>query len=210
VRVRLRHNVHHIAPQDDGSHAIVLVGGEIVTANTVYNTTFADINLLHARSGFAPLPIRSEVFLHFLLRLPSEYAKIGVAVIRGRFASALPSTSRGAHLLAAAAFRRMEMSDTVSLSEYVDARQIDKTHAEAIRECSAYLPVLRDAVYAGHVIGTRAAFIDVATNETTSRVTPMLDFTGIRNYHVILGGKVTCLFEALEPALASVPGVMGG
>jgi glycine/D-amino acid oxidase-like deaminating enzyme len=210
VAVRLRRNVHHIAPQDDGSHAIVMNGGEIVTATTVYNTTFADINLLHARSRFAPVPIRSEVFLHFLLRLPAAYTTIGIAVIRGRFASALPSTSRGAHLLAAAAFRRMEVSDTVPLSEYVEDRQIDKTHAEAIRECSAYLPVLRDAVYQGHVIGTRAAFIDVATNETTSRVTPILDFTGIKNYHVILGGKVTCLFEALEPALAGVTGVAGG
>jgi hypothetical protein len=54
------------------------------------------------------------------------------------------------------------------------------------------------------VIGTRAAFIDTTTGETTSRVTPLLDFAGIGGYHVILGGKVPCLFEALEPAIAGI------
>jgi glycine/D-amino acid oxidase-like deaminating enzyme len=204
VEVQLSRNVRHITPQRDGSHVIVLDDGSVLTAGTVYNTTFADMNPLHDRSSFVRVPIRCEVFLHFLLRLPPEYARLGVAVIRGRFASALPSTSRGGHLLAAAAFRRMEISDTVSLSEEVEDRQIGKTYAEAIRECSKYLPALREAVYRGHVIGTRAAFIDIRTGETTSRVTPLLHFAGIRNYHVILGGKVPCLFEALEPALAGI------
>jgi glycine/D-amino acid oxidase-like deaminating enzyme len=206
ITVRLSQHVDRVAPRDDGSHALVLAGGETVIATTVYNTTFADINSLHDRSGLARVPIRCEVFLHFLLHLPARFARVGIAVIRGRFASALPSTSRGGHLLAAAAFRRMVMSDTESLSEYVEERQIDKTQAEAIRECSHYLPALREAEYRGHVIGTRAAFIDLRTNETTSRVTPLLDFAGLPNYHVILGGKVTCLFEALEPALAGVRG----
>lgn len=204
VEVRLSRNVHHVTPQDDGSHVLVMQDNEVMSAGVVYNTTFADINPLHDRSRFVRVPIRCEVFLHFLLHLPPEYERIGIAAIRGRFASALPSLSRGGHLLAAAAFRRMEISDTVSLSEYIDERQIDKTRTEAIRECSKYLPVLRDAVPAGHVVGTRAAFIDIRTGETTSRVAALLDFAGIRNYHVILGGKVPCLFEALEPALAGV------
>jgi glycine/D-amino acid oxidase-like deaminating enzyme len=202
VQVRLSTDVHTIEPGDP--HSIVLADGRTITAAVVYNTTFADINPMHTRSGFARVPIRCEVFLHFRLDLPAEYTDIGVAVIRGRFASALPSSARGGHLLAAAAFRRLEMSDTVSLSEYVDERQIDKTQAEALRECSTYLPVLREAVCKGHVIGTRAAFIDTATGETTSRVTPLLDFAGITGYHVILGGKVPCLFEALEPAIAGI------
>ena len=205
VEVRLSRTVRHITPRGDGSHRIVLDDGEVITAGTVYNTTFADLNPLHERSLFVRVPIRCEVFLHFLLQLPSEYAHLGVAVIRGRFASVLPSTARGGHLLAAAAYRRMAISDTVSLSEDVEARQIDKIHAEAIDDCAKYLPVLRDAAYAGHVIGTRAAFIDIRTGETTSRVTPLLHFAGIRNYHVILGGKVPCLFEALAPAMAGVP-----
>jgi glycine/D-amino acid oxidase-like deaminating enzyme len=205
VEVRLSQNVLRVEPHGDGPHAIMLAGGETVLAGTVYNATFADINDLHARSGLDPVPIRSEVFLHFLLDLPEEFTEIGLAVIRGRFASVLPSTARAGHLLAAAAFRRMEMSEeSVSLSEYVEEWQIDKTRTEAFIECAEYLPVLRRATNRGHVIGTRAAFIDAAINDTTSRVTPLLDFSGIPNYHVILGGKVTCLFEALDPALAGV------
>jgi glycine/D-amino acid oxidase-like deaminating enzyme len=205
VEVRLSQNVRHLEPRGDGPHAIVLAEGETVLAGTVYNATFADINDLHARSGLDRVPIRSEVFLHFLLDLPEEFTEIGLAVIRGRFASVLPSTARAGHLLAAAAFRRMEISEeSVSLSEYVEEWQIDKTRTEAFLECAEYLPVLRRATNRGHVIGTRAAFIDAAINDTTSRVTPLLDFSGIPNYHVILGGKVTCLFEALEPALAGV------
>jgi hypothetical protein len=63
--------------------------------------------------------------------------------------------------------------------------------------------VLEQARYLGHVVGTRAAFI-ASSGETTSRVTPILGFSGIENYHVILGGKVACLFEAQEPALQGV------
>jgi glycine/D-amino acid oxidase-like deaminating enzyme len=204
VEVRLSHSVHRVEPRDDGSVAVVLDSGRVLVGAFVYNVAFADINELHERSQLPDVPIRREVFLHFLLDLRPAYVRAAVSVIRGPFASIMPSRFRGGHLLAAAAYRRIETSDTVSLSEYIDDGRIDKVCAEAIDTCSAYLPALRRAVYMGHVIGTRAAVIDPACGETTSRVTTLLDFAGAENYHVVLGGKVGCLFEAHVPALAGI------
>jgi hypothetical protein len=170
----------------------------------VFNAAFADINELHQRSHLAEMPMRREVFLHFLLGLPPAYADAAMTVIRGPFASVMPSRFRGGHLLAAAAYRRIDVSDTVPLSEQLEQSRIDKIRDEAMEACSAFIPALRDSVYMGHVIGTRAAVLDAEGRETTSRVTPLLTFTGIENYHVILGGKVGCLFEARLPALEGV------
>nr|WP_157528101.1 FAD-dependent oxidoreductase [Kibdelosporangium sp. MJ126-NF4]CTQ91492.1 D amino acid oxidase (DAO) family (EC 1.4.3.3) [Kibdelosporangium sp. MJ126-NF4] len=202
VDVRLSHGVNRVVPRGDGSHDLVMADGTVITAGIVFNAAFADINPLHDRSSFPRVPMRAELFLHFLVGLPDVYRNLGLTVIRGQFASLLPC--RSGHLLAAAAFRRLETSDSVSLSEHVDLRRVSKTHAEAVRECARYLPVLNEAVYRGHVVGTRVAFIDVLTGETTSRVTPLVDFGGVAGYHVVLGGKVPCLFEALEPVLAVV------
>ncbi|HEU5109034.1 MAG TPA: FAD-dependent oxidoreductase, partial [Micromonosporaceae bacterium] len=50
VAVRLSAAVRRVVPQDDGSHAVLLTDGSVVSAGTVYNATFADINPLHDRS----------------------------------------------------------------------------------------------------------------------------------------------------------------
>jgi glycine/D-amino acid oxidase-like deaminating enzyme len=201
VEVRLSHDVRRIVPRGDGSHLVVVANGVALVAGSVYNTTFADINALHNRCGFAHVPIRCEVFLHFLLRLPPVHARAAITVIRGPFASLMPSMFRGGHLLAAAGYRKLRSSDLGPPSEHLYAEIGEKIYTDAVEHCSTFLPVLREAVPRGNVIGTRAAFIDLATGETTSRVTALLDFAGITNYHVIVGGKVGCLFEARDPAL---------
>jgi glycine/D-amino acid oxidase-like deaminating enzyme len=204
VEVRLSQNVRRVEPRDTGGNAVVLDDGEVITAITVYNTAFAGINPLHDRSGLSHVPMRCEVFLHFLLRFPTEYERVAASVIRGYFASVMPSTFRRGHLLAAAAFRRLRTSDNLPPSEHIEEHLINKIYTESVEACSAYLPGLRRAGYLGHVIGTRVACVEPVSGEVTSRVTPGLDFDGVKNYHVILGGKVACLFEALEPALRGV------
>ncbi|HKT04726.1 MAG TPA: FAD-dependent oxidoreductase [Rugosimonospora sp.] len=201
VRVRTAQRVLRVAPRDGGGVTVLLADGTAIGAGTVYNTAFAGINPLHERSGLSHVPMRCEVFLHFLLGMPAEYGNVGTSVIRGYFASLLPSSFRGGHLLAAAAYRRIRARDGLPPSEHIDEYLIEKVYGEALAGCSGYLPGLRDAAYLGHVIGTRVACIDQVSGEVTSRVTPVLDFDGVPGYHVILGGKVTCLFEALEPAL---------
>ncbi|ONI70853.1 hypothetical protein ALI144C_50630 [Actinosynnema sp. ALI-1.44] len=202
VDVRLGHGVNRVVPRDDGSHDLVMADGTVITAGVVYNATFADINPLHDRSCFPRVPLRTEVFLHFLVGVPDSCHDAGLVVIRGPFASLMPSNA--GHVLAATGLRTMATSDTESLSEYVDPGQIDKTYAEAVRECSGYLPALLDSVYQGHSIGTRVVFTDTRTGGTTSRAMPLTDFAGITNYHVVVGGKVPCLVEVLEPVLAVV------
>lgn len=70
-------------------------------------------------------------------------------------------------------------------------------YEQAVDEAAAYMPLLCRACYRGYTIGTRSAWCDPATGAYSSRALVFKDFDGLRNYHVVLGGKVSCMFDVL-------------
>jgi glycine/D-amino acid oxidase-like deaminating enzyme len=171
-------------------------GSRSLTAARVFNVTFADINGLHERSGLPPIPLRHDTFLHFVVDLPDRYRNQAATVIRGPYASLLPSSYRKAHVLASAAHRRQP-------DPLVDARAV---YDRAVAETAGYLPVLEQARYVGHTLGTRAAHLDPSTGGYSSTAAVFAD-AGMANYHVVLGGKVSCVFEVAGPVRAIMAGL---
>lgn len=59
------------------------------------------------------------------------------------------------------------------------------------------MPLPRRARYRGYTVGTRPAWCDPDTGAYRSRALVFRDFDGLRDYHVVLGGKVSCMFDVL-------------
>jgi glycine/D-amino acid oxidase-like deaminating enzyme len=165
-------------------------------ASHVFNVTFADINGLHERSGLPGIPLRYDTFLHFVLDLPGEYRNTAATVIRGPYASLLPSSFRQGHVLASGQYRRVRSSTTTEKpSEAIRDHDVKTVYDLAVDEAIPYLPVLGLARFLGHTIGTRAAHLDPQTGAYTSKAIVFENFGDMANYHAVLGGKVSCMFD---------------
>lgn len=167
IRLLTNFEVHRIREMPDGIR--VLNGERALDANYVFNVTFADINDLHKRSGLPLMPLRYDTFLHFLLKLPEEHRTTAATVIRGPYASLLPSSVRQCHLLASARYRTVRSAVIDRPSEVIRRDEIKEAYERAVDEAVTYLPLLGRARLLGHIIGTRVAQLDTQTGAYTSQ-----------------------------------------
>jgi glycine/D-amino acid oxidase-like deaminating enzyme len=188
--------VDSIAPAAQGLD--INANGHAIRAARVFNVTFADINRLHAQSGLLPIPLQHDTFLHFVLDLPQQYRDTAATVIRGAYASLLPSSFRQGHVLASGKFRRVRSSQVDKPPLWQETQAAPAVWQQAVEEASSYLPLLHSARYRGYTLGTRSAYCDPATGEYSSKAMVFRDFGGMPDYHVVLGGKVSCMFDVLD------------
>lgn len=180
------------------AHGVDVVSPDkVVQAGMAFNATFADINSLHTRSALSSIPLRHDTFLHFLLELPQEWKSVAATVIRGAFASVMPSVFRDSHILASGKFRRMQSALNDKPSEDITAETVQDVYAKALQDAGHYLPMLAQARYRGYTIGTRSAYDAPDGAGYTSKALVFENFDGIPDYHVVLGGKVGCMPDVL-------------
>jgi glycine/D-amino acid oxidase-like deaminating enzyme len=202
VRLVRGFGVHRV---EETSNGLRLTGhGRSLIADHVFNVTFADINALHERSGLPAIPLRYDTFLHFVLELPAPYRHTGATVIRGPYASLLPSSFHRGHVLASAPHRRVRGGTTSRPAEAIRGPEVRAVYDRAVADAIAYLPVLGKATLRGHTIGTRAAQLDPRTGAYTSKALVFSNAGDLTNYHVVLGGKVSCLFDVAGTVAAII------
>jgi glycine/D-amino acid oxidase-like deaminating enzyme len=171
-----------------------------ISASVVFNSSFAGMNDLHDRSGISRISMRYDSFLHFLIKLPEQYKKISMSVVRGQYCFVVPSEFRGGHLFASAEYRRVGTSVTDSISDNITESEVRERYQHSIDSCKEYLPILNKAEYMGYTFGVRVAYYIGQKDTYTSKVVLLNDHDDLRGYHVLLGGKVSALYDALPLA----------
>lgn len=170
-----------------------------IHADRVINATFADMNGLHERSSLPKITMQHDSFLHFVLSLPEEYRSTAATVIRGPYASLMPSSFRDGHVLASGKYRKVQSAKIDKPADDITQDQVAAIYRQALDDAVEYIPALASAKYKGYTLGTRAAHIDPETGGYTSKALVFKDFGGVPNYHAVLGGKVSCMFDVAEP-----------
>lgn len=203
VEVRLSHEVVRIGEKVNGYHQLHMKSGGVLAARMVVNAAFASINSLHEHSELPQIPMHYATFLHFLVELPEEHRHRAAMVVQGKYCLVVPSSFRGGHIFAAANIRVVGESTTAAPSEEMTDERAKQLFEEARRECWEYVPVLAEAEYRGYVLGTRVAALAVDDGSYSSKSLFYRDFDGRSGYHVLLGGKVTCVHETLDATLAA-------
>src|SRR5262249_53587756 len=130
IRLLTNFEVHRVHETPDGIR--VLNSERALEASHVFNVTFADINGLHERSGLPLIPLRYDTFLHLLLQLPAEYRTTAATVIRGPYASLLPSSFRKGHLLASARYRTVRSTTMDRPSEVIQRDDVKMVYDRAV------------------------------------------------------------------------------
>lgn len=197
VRLETDFDVKRVA---EGRNGLQVIGAnKIVEADRIFNVTFADINGLHERSDLPKIPVKNDTMLHFILGLPDGFESTSATVLRGPYASLMASSFRQGHLLASAKVRKVRSALVDRPPQDVTQEEIRARYEEAIADAAAYMPVLGLAKYKGYTLGTRTAHFDPDTGAHSSKALVFENFGGVANYHAILGGKVSCMFDIAAP-----------
>jgi len=175
--------------------------GRAIQARLLFNAAFADVNALHKRSSLPLLPLEHAVFLHFLIKLPEQYKATGLIVVRGAYAALVPvgNVSGATHIFASGRYRLLRSAAVNAPTEVTSTEEINTRYQEAVADAVDYMPALQIATLNSHTVGTRTNYVDPITNVAASRAVVLEDYGGLANYHVIVGGKVTCLPEINKP-----------
>lgn len=174
-------------------------GNESIVAQHVFNCTYSQINQVLAASGLPLIPLKHELAEMALVEVPEPLRHVGVTVMCGPFFSLMPFPALGLHTLSHV--RYTPHCHWYDVPEYQDAHavfdQLPKRTAyeHMIRDARRYLPLLSECRY-------RSSIWEVKTVLPRSEVDdsrPILfrPHHGLPNHHVVMGGKIDNVYDAL-------------
>jgi glycine/D-amino acid oxidase-like deaminating enzyme len=177
-------------------------GRHIVRAGMVFSCTYSLTNRLVEASGLEPLPLKHELAELCLVEVPDELREIGITIMCGPFFSCMPfPPAASLHTLSHVRYTpHFHWHDAGERSRDADAMLHETTKETAfpymIRDAMRYVPLLAKCRY-------RSSLWEVKTILPRSEVDdsrPILfrpNF-GIENHHVVIGGKIDNVFDAVQ------------
>ncbi|MGM0607255.1 MAG: NAD(P)-binding protein [Candidatus Muiribacteriota bacterium] len=92
-------------------YEIILESGEVFSSDFVINTTYASINQIHEKSGFAPFDIKYELCEIILVKTEDNLLKnTGITLMDGPFFSIIPFGKSNFHALTSVSFTPHKVS----------------------------------------------------------------------------------------------------
>jgi glycine/D-amino acid oxidase-like deaminating enzyme len=195
VDIMTEHNVDMLT-QAQGKYQLLLASGREIQTKIIINASYAGINELHAKSGMELLPMQYDRVIHFNIEIPEEYKSVAAWVISGDFALLSPSQFRKNHILASGSHRNIAAS--INLPPQSNDIDIAKLYESAKKEATNWIPVLKQAKYLGYTTSLSTKPLVKHKGIYAPEVMFLPHYSNLENYHVLLGGKVGCLPEAIE------------
>ncbi|HAT39089.1 FAD-dependent oxidoreductase [Polynucleobacter necessarius] len=177
----------------DNSYILELSNSEILNADVVINTTYADINRLTIQCGFELDEMQYEYTVIPIIE--AEIPRVGVTIMDGPFTSILPRGSSGEFLLYHVdhSVLAREVGCQVNANwlspETGPFFSVNKQEyfLKMIELCSKFIPALKSAKVCGYLEGPR---IVQSKKESTDARPSVVKFSNDNSYISILSGKV--------------------
>lgn len=173
-------------------------------ADYVINTTYAQMNVLHRRSGLPLLPLKHEVAEMALVQLPLGMENFSITVMDGPFFSIMPFPSRNLHTLSHVRYTPhsswVDDDDTEDdkknphayLSKNKPLTNFKKMHADVVR----YIPAMKDMKYVESISDIKTILIKSENDD--SRPILFRAHFGIKGYACIMGGKLDNIYDVFD------------
>lgn len=201
----------------NGLYALVFNGGQTrAEAPAVLNATYASINQLLARFGFAPVKIKYEICEVIMVDVDARLAGAGLTVMDGQFFSVMPFGLIGKHSLTSVAFTpHLSSYDTLPVFECQDVNpectpmQLANCNTCPARPKTAF-PYMAQLAKKYLSDGTKMKYdsslfaikpILLAAELDDSRPTMVMRLTEEPSFTSVLSGKINTVYD-LEEALS--------
>jgi glycine/D-amino acid oxidase-like deaminating enzyme len=201
IDVHLSEEVTRIEHRSDNSVGVETTKSEYV-GRTVISAVYARINHLHRESGIPELPLQHEVTEMALVRVPDAVRDAGFTVMDGPFFSMMPFPSRTLHTLSHVRYtplhRWHDATQSAPLDPYAvldrleGPSKFENMRADVLR----FMPGLGSLEFVDRLVDVKT----VLTKSSADDSRPILfrPHHGIRNYTVIMGGKLDNIYDVLD------------
>lgn len=205
VEVRLNHEALAVARAPGGRLEVTCKAGEdttSVTAQHVFNCTYAHINSLLANSGLSPIYLKHELTEIALVEPPPELADIGVTVMCGPFFSIMPFPARGLHSLTHVRYTPHTYWHDVEGETYQDgyrrmaSLERSSNFLRMSMDARRYLPCVADASYVESLWEVKTVL--PVSEFDDSRPILFSRNRELENLTCIMGGKIDNIYDMIE------------
>lgn len=197
VKIFSNTEVLKVTPKGDKVILHFKSGGKMIS-KLALNCTYFGINTLLKNSNLPTLPLKDELTEMPLLILPSELKKMGITIMDGPFFSIMPFPDKKLHILHHV---RYTPHFSTTKNEKLELPKNSK-YLYMIKDAQRYIPLLTKVKQKGSLYETKTVLIQ---NEL-SDARPILfrkDY-GIKNFYVVLGGKIDNIYDILEEMESSI------
>jgi len=169
-------------------------------AKHVFNCTYSQINKLLNFSGMDLLPFKHEIAELALVQIPEKFKNISVTVMDGPFFSFLPYPSMKLHSLSHVRYTphySWNDMDHFQDGEKELLRISKKTNYEyMIKDAIRYLPELESTKYIKSIYEIKTILVKNEIDD--GRPILYKPNYGIKNFNIIMGGKIDNIYDVLE------------
>lgn len=209
VKIQLSSEVTKVSKLDDGKINVEIKSGEQILTerfDEVFNCTYSRINFLTTHSGLPVIPLKHEMTEMCLVEVPDVIKHMGITIMCGPFFSVMPFPGTRINGVMPHSFSHVrytphyEWHDTDDKT-YKDAyRKLseDERHSAwrmMIQDASRFIPILSECRYKDSLWEVKTV---LPRSETDDSRPILCRFNyGIKGFHVIMGGKVDNVYDAV-------------
>ncbi len=173
---------------------------ETIHAKYVFNCSYSAINQVLAASDLPLIPLKHELTEMALVDVPESLRRLGVTIMCGPFFSVMPFPARKAHTLSHVRYTpHMHWYD---VPDYKDAYTVfeetpkKSAYPHMIRDAQRYMPALANCDYRGSLWEVKTVLPRSEVDD--SRPILFRKHHGLPNHHVVMGGKIDNVYDALS------------
>jgi glycine/D-amino acid oxidase-like deaminating enzyme len=176
-------------------------GPAVVVADQVFCCTYAQINATLERSGLERIPLKHELVEQPLVEVPAELEHRGVTVMCGPFFSCMPFPPVGIHTIHHVRYTPQAHwydSGPNYMPAYERFARAEKRSAypHIIRDASRYLPAMAGCRYIDSLWEVKTLL--PLSELDDSRPILFRPHYGLRNHHVVMGGKIDNVYDLVD------------
>ncbi len=200
ITVRLETEAYRIARTSGGPLELELSNGSAVTAETVFNITYAQLNTLLKNSGLNLYPLKHELVEIALVTPPPELADLAVTVMDGPFFSLMPFPAEALYSLSHVRYSpHAAWVDTpTNASAYATAAQFrcQSRWRHMVNDAVRYVPSIRNTKWVRSLFEVKTVLIRNEFDD--GRPILMEEHEQMPGLFSILGGKIDNIFDLFE------------
>jgi glycine/D-amino acid oxidase-like deaminating enzyme len=168
--------------------------------NHIFNCTYANLNQINHSSNLPLVPLKHEITEMALVQVPEELQKIGITVMCGAFFSIMPFPDKNLHSFSHVRYTPHltvdEKNHYTNIYQKLDDYPKQSAFLHMQKDAVRYLLLLKDLSYKESLWECKTLLPSSEVDDSR----PILFKTHyyLPNYHLILGGKIDNIFDALE------------
>lgn len=198
--------VEKIGQKNNGELSVSLYsepeGRAELTAGTVYNCTYSNINSINFNSGIELIPLKHEMTEMALVETPPEIANMGITIMCGPFFSIMPFPDRNMHSFSHVRYTPHYEWHDKNGQRYVNAHAVfnaddRKSCFESMRHDAArYMPLAGECRYKDSLWEVKTVLPSSEIDD--SRPILFKPNYHYKNYHCIMGGKIDNVYDVIS------------